>query len=705
VAFFVARMPTTPIRRQSPLTWIGLGALLLQAWFAYLPGLHGGFVFDDFVNLDALGKTGRVDDWATFWRYITSGVADPTGRPLALLSFLLDARDWPADPGPFLRSNVLLHLANAALLFALLRQLGRRLDTCRPEAQPKDLLSGEATAGPSLRSGRQNKEATADPLRRSGRRFPGNDAAALLGAGIWTLHPLFVSTTLYIVQREAMLAATFTLIGLLAWGHGRALVAQTPRRGAMWMLGGICLGTGLAMACKANGALLPLLAWVLDAAVHRRDGDTPLAKRLRWLLLALPGLLLCGYVLSKLAQWSAPLETRPWTIGQRVLTEPRVLLDYLRLLLVPRVLSNGVYNDGYAWSTGLLHPASTLPALLAVLALLVSAFAVRRRAPALAAALLFFFAGHLLESTTIPLELYFEHRNYLPAMLLGWPLARAIVRWRAPIALRGVIAASLLALLGALTWQRAALWADQPRMAALWVAANPGSSRAIATQAQFEMQARHPQRAMAVLSIPWQRRPYDLQLALNYIDAACLAGGPTPADIRAVERAFHNASEGGQLVYRWLGDALERARAAGCPGVGVDTVERWAHAALANPRLAAIPGREQDLHSVLGRIALMRGNAAAALHEFGLALQASPTPDAAARQSAWLAEAGHPREGLALLDRYEALDAGGEQPTGWDMARLHQWVLERQGYWPREFADLRRQMREDIATQSPGNAR
>src|SRR6478735_2314614 len=93
-------------------TWIALGALLLSAWFVYLPGLHGGFVFDDFVNLDALGKTGKVDDWATFWRYLTSGSADPTGRPLALLSFLLDANDWPADPRPFLRTNLLLHLSN-----------------------------------------------------------------------------------------------------------------------------------------------------------------------------------------------------------------------------------------------------------------------------------------------------------------------------------------------------------------------------------------------------------------------------------------------------------------------------------------------------------------------------------------------------------------------------------------------------------------
>jgi len=661
--------------------------LLLLAGLAYLPGLHGGFVFDDFVNLDALGKFGRIDGWPVFWRYLTSGSADPTGRPLAMLSFLIDARDRATDAWAFLRTNVLLHLANATLLFALLRQLG---SACHPEAKPKDLLSGDDL-------GESNSRSFATL------RMTKNDAAALLGAGLWALHPLFVSTTLYIVQREAMLAATFTLLGLLAWGHGRKLVAHSPRAGIAWMIGGIGFGTLLAMACKANGVLLPLLAWVLDATVYRRDGETSLAKRLRFMLLVLPGLLLCAYMASKLAQWSLPIESRPWTIGQRVLTEPRVLLDYLRLLLVPRVLSNGVYNDGYAWSTGLLHPASTLAALLSVLALVVAGFALRRRAPALAAALLFFFAGHVLESTTIPLELYFEHRNYLPAMLLGWPLARALVRWQAPVALRSAIAAVLLALLATITLQRATLWADQPRMAMLWAATNPGSARAIATQALFEMRANRPTNAMAVLSGPWRKRPYDLQLALNYASAACMARGPTRADIDAMTTALQHATEGDQLVYRWLGDALDLAQAGGCPGVGVDTVERWTRAALANPRMVALPGRRQDLHAVLGRIALVRGDAALALREFRNALDAWPSPDAAAQQSALLASSGHPAEGLALLDHYASVAPLRKRPTGWNMPRLHQWVLERQGYWPHEFAELRRKMREDIATQQAGS--
>jgi hypothetical protein len=685
--------------------WIALIFLLLLTWAVYHPGLAGGFVFDDFANLNALGATGRVDDWSTFLRYVTSGTADPTGRPLALLSFLLDARDWPADPRPFLRTNILLHLANAALLFLLLRQFGRRV---QPDGDGFDIApAGIASNSASAERGGQlfdskkavSKNSTAESpggIARTARVAAHRNFSALLGTALWTLHPLLVSTTLYVVQREAMLVASFTLMGLLAWGHGRNLITRSPRAGAAWMIGGIGLGTLLAIGCKANGVLLPLLAWVVECTIYRDGTKTPLAKRLHWLLLVLPIIMLCGYLLSKLGQWAQPLEFRPWTISQRLLTEPRVLLEYLRLLVVPRVLSTGVYNDGYAWSTSPLHPLTTLPALLAVLALVILGFALRRRCPALALALLFFFAGHFLESTTIPLELYFEHRNYLPAMLLGWPLARGIVRWQSPPALRVAVALALLTMLGTTTWQRASLWADQPRMAGLWAAITPNSSRAIATQALFDIRGHRPDLAMKILSAPWLRRPYDLQLALNYVNAACLAQGPGPGTVSAVEAALRHAKEGDQLVYEWLGDILEAVQAGGCPRVDLNTVERWTRAALVNSHVASNRQRLQTLHAVLGRVALARGNSAEALREFQRGLDAWPTPDAAAQQSAWLAAAGYPAEGLALLDHYASIEPSYKQSHGWNMSSLHQWILNHEGYWPHEFAVLRSKMREEL---------
>lgn len=638
--------------------WFALAALLLLAWGAYSPGLGGSFLFDDFVNLDALNNPGPVDDWPTFWRYITSGTADPLGRPLSLLTFLIDAREWPADPAPFLRTNLCIHLANGALLFLLLRNLGRRL--------------GDNDAR--------------------------NDAAALLGAGMWLLHPLFVSTTLYVVQREAMLPATATLLGLLAYVRGRTLMdVGRERAGIAWIVGGIVGGTAVAMSCKANGLLLPLFAWVLEATVLRATpaAGAPRVRLLRIVLLVIPSVLLFAYLLSQLRFLHEPLVNRTWSLAERLLTEPRVLVDYLKLLAIPRVLSTGLFNDGYVASKSLLSPPSTLLAMVAIAALLAVGFATRKRAPALSAALLFLFAGHVLESTTIALELYFEHRNYLPAMLLFWPLARVVFRRvPSPIA-SGAIAVALLALLAAITWQRAALWGQPQQMASLWALQNPASSRAQATAASFDIAAGRPDLALARLGPMWRRRPHDLQLALNHANAACALRGLQPAEIDAIAEALRHAEEGHLLLARWLERAMRIAAKGGCRGLTLDVVDRWVAAAGANPIMQE-PGRQQDLHTLLGRMALQRARPDAALRHFDLALDAWPTPDAAAMQAALLATHRHYAQALAHLDHYERIGRQQDPPRGWNMQGVHAIVLERQGYWPYELGLLRRKLQAEI---------
>ncbi|MDQ2972386.1 MAG: tetratricopeptide repeat protein, partial [Pseudomonadota bacterium] len=293
---------------------VALAALLAMAWWAYYPGLSGSYLFDDLANINATGATGPIDHWATFWRYITSGVADPTGRPLTLLSFLIDARDWPADPHSFKLTNLLLHLLNGVLLAWAMLALGRRAKVNR---------------------------------RR-------NAIAAWLGTAFWLLHPLFVSTTLYIVQREAMLPATFTFIGLICWCTGRERLDEGRALQAWsWLIAGAWLCTMLATLSKANGVLLPLLIAVAECTVLRSqifsDTDSAVAQRLRWcrwMLLGIPIALLALVMVAEIpSAIRVAAESRPWTIGQRLLSEPRILMDYLQLLWLPRATSYGLFND------------------------------------------------------------------------------------------------------------------------------------------------------------------------------------------------------------------------------------------------------------------------------------------------------------------------------------------------------------------------
>lgn len=669
---------------------IALSSLLVLTWIAYAPGLHGGFLFDDFANLPALGASGPVDNWLAFWRYITSGTADPTGRPLTLLSFLLDAYDWPAAAHPFKRTNLILHLLNGALLALLLRRLGQTF-----------------------------KHVDA-------RRI---DFAAVLGAGMWLLHPLFVSTTLYIVQREAMLPATFTLAGLLLWLHGRNLLHRGYIcSGSLWIAIGLGGCTLFGTLSKANGVLLPALALVVEYIFLRPDSATVTRGSqsvYRWVMRIfawLPTTLVAGYLLEQ--GWSGITRgissVRPWTLGQRLLTEPRVLMDYLELLWLPRPFTPGLLNDQVQASTSLWAPATTLPALLAILALIIGAWLLRRRWPALALAVLFYFVGQSLESSTVALELYFEHRNYLPAMLMFWPLALWLCGARLPTntstaateavptgqpsdvadKARLALAAVLLLGLGLMTHARASLWGNAHDQALMWAMLNPASARAQANAAATEMSAGSPALAVARLRPALVKAPDQVQLALNLFAAECQLGHIDETTLSASRTALRTARDPGALLVSWFVRVMGQMARPPCPQLTPQTITGLLDAAASNQFLTTNPGRRQDIHYLRGRLALIQGNADAALNAFNQALEQQVRVSVALEQAALLGASGHPEQGLAHLDYYEVVGQHTDLPS-FGMPRVHAWVLERQQYWPKELARLRATLRDDAARKIP----
>lgn len=637
-----------------------LALLLVGTWLVYAPGLSGAFLLDDMSNLDALGRMGGVDSWATAVEYLLGSHTSTGGRPVALASFLLDDVAWPSNPAPFKYTNVLFHLLAMTGVIWLALQLARALGL------------GER------------------------RQY----ALALLAGAVWGLHPFLVSTVLYVVQRMAVLAALFVVFGLGCYVRGRHLLADgQARAGYAWMTAGIAVFTPLAFLSKPNGGLLPVLAFVLDVTLLRHLGAPATEGRRyrawRHVFIHLPLALIVAYfalfwdkrVLEGYA-W------RPFSLGERLLTEARILLDYVGQLVVPRIQTAGLYHDNYPVSTGLLAPPATLVAVLAVAGALTAAIALRRRLPLVSAAVLFFLAAHVLESSFVPLELYYEHRNYLPAVLpaiaLAFGLVRLFERQRLAAGLAGV---ALVAVLASLTLGRAALWGDPRQLALTWAEENPGSPRAQQHAAIVYLEAGIPELASAALAEGIEHNPDSSMLRVQHLVTTCMHNGlrehRLEQAIQSIDRSHFQS-----YTVRHLEVLGDFARTGRCGELQIGDVLRLVEAGLAHPGIAYRASIMEELLYLKGNLLLADGRPDMAQEAFLAAAAATRNVEGAIQMAAVMATAGHYRHALTLLDhaerdlersrdaalsgirrslRYAALDYASE------IARLRARIRERAG--------------------------
>ena len=382
---------TTARLGATSLATIGLAVLLLVTAAIYWPGLDGTLVLDDYVALRPLLEAERG---ATSWlEAITAGGSGPTGRPVAITSFVLNWLTTGSDVWFLKLTNVVLHLICGGLVFALSRLMLRR------------------------------------PVARFG---PAAHWVALWVAAAWLLAPLLVSTVLYVVQRMAQLSAVFVLAGLLSYVIGRNRIEAGIRAGWRWMFAAFAVCWPLATLSKENGALLPLLAFLIELAFFGFQGLGRRRLKIMFaILISVPAALLLGRIGLDPAWLTADYAHREFTLSERVLSQSRALFDYAaNALLIPGGSALGIYHDDFQKSAGWWSPATTLPSVLGWLAVAALAWSTRgTRLGVVAFGLVFFLAAHAVESSVFPLELYFEHRNYLPSVGLFFAIA-AGVAWQ-----------------------------------------------------------------------------------------------------------------------------------------------------------------------------------------------------------------------------------------------------------------------------------
>ena len=584
--------------------WLPWGLLVLAVIATaavYWPGTTGGWVFDDYPNIVDNTAIHITRGHATLVAWVNSALSSPSSflhRPLASLTFSLNWMAGGGDPWPFKVTNIVIHVINGVLVFCMLRGLLRltRLRNTFPRSFAAAPFTSEG-GNPPYSTGRAERSERARSTRRDGSPTIDDAAAtrlALIVSAAWMLLPINLMAVLYVVQRMESLCQIFVLAGLWAYLHGRWMMltandARRVRRGFVLAVAGIVFGTILGLTSKETAVLLPVFAFLAEWIVigfgrghfekriplappsqakgegthplpqeggrAQREGMPPCTDKRIWTLFTLtlfvPGAL--GFLwLLRGALRPGALAGRDFTLAQRLLTEPRVLVDYLHWTLLPNPMVLSLYHDEIVKSTGLLTPSTTVSAMALLAALIVVAVLLRKRRPLVSLGIGWFFAAQLLTATIIPLELVYEQRMYFAsigvllatgALLLGlhWKIA-----W--PL-LRGFIIAVALLWFAVATNLRAQEWSNPLRLAVAEANRHPESPRAVYEAGRLLLIASNYSTSFPIVDCPGAGKMPQLDCSKHYLQSAAAIPGSSALADQALIMIVDHHKQGADADY------------------------------------------------------------------------------------------------------------------------------------------------------------
>lgn len=564
--------------------FFGLFTALILIAGLYSYALTGTFHFDDEVNLWGLERVAS-GDW--YW-FVFGGHHLPFGRALALLSFVPQASSWPNDPAAFIFFNILIHLANTVLVMVFCYLLASLIQNSRRKAL----------------------------------------WVAILAGGLWGCLPIHASASLMIVQRMTTLAASFSLLALIVYLAGRKFYPSRPKLGQTLVFLGMPILTLVAMAAKEVAVMVPLYCLVIEFFLLRHFFPAIGSLKLPINLSLIGGFSLVGiFIFFGYFYFHDSYGGRSYDFNQRLLTQARVVTDYLFLFVYPRSQQFSPFHDAYEVSTSLFVPLQTVASAAFLMVLLIAAWLLRKRFFVFCFSVFWFFSGHLLESTYIPLELYFEHRNYLPLMAFCFGIAFVVVQ---------VLNFNRLAILGfslffslqafALS-ETTKIWGNPLAAGELWFQNNQKSERALFFRSQqyairgdlalaYRLLAEHPELIIAKAG-----------LAQSMLHFSCLAGNGTELIARDVALARKAFLTGGfsHSTAASLSKLSLLVAEGGCRALTPEELLELTDILRENPKYRGRLSSLLSLHMARAQLFRMKKDYPAAADEYELAIKAMPS--------------------------------------------------------------------------------
>lgn len=425
-------------------------AVVIFAWSfaAYWPALSADFVdFDDRVLIVENTEYRGFEPENLRWMFTSTLMGHY--QPLTWLSYAADYAlsnhrpdyEQGLDPRQFHLTNLLLHAANAVLVFLVSLHLLAAMRGAAPGAAAGD----EARAGPML-------------------RILTAAAAALL----WAVHPLRVESVAWATERRDVLSGFFLLLSLLAYlrsvSPGRAELRSSRLYAA-------CIGLLLlSLLSKAWGMSFFVVVLILDWYPLRRLPISPLewlrpvhgrvlAQKIPLVVLGVACAAAAAYAQGSV---SASRSLGEWDLPSRIAQALQGLLWYPAKTLWPTRLI-ALYE--LPRSLDPLAPKFLMcGAILAAIG--AGLWTVRRRWPGLvaAAAVYAVVISPVLGLSQAGDQLVADRYSYLAVIGLTIVAAAGLGFAARRRALRFPLAAGVLSVLGtmtAMTWTQTRVWKDE----------------------------------------------------------------------------------------------------------------------------------------------------------------------------------------------------------------------------------------------------
>lgn len=490
--------------------------LLVIVGLIYFPGVSGPYLYDDYSNLlDNRYLQIESFDLDSILRASFSIESGPLQRPLAMASFAINAylAGSFASPVPFRLTNIAIHLTNGILVYWLMYLISARYHQISA------------------------------PSRRTEVASTGNSAHWLpaILTFLWLIHPINLTSVLYLVQRMTSLAALFTLLALVGYFFGRLRI-QAGRGYGIWVLiGSLGVFGTLGALSKESALLLPIFVLALELTLFRTETPWAHWKKLsqHTKLACIAGTIAISTILLSLAfaYAAAGYVNRNFTMLQHALTESRVLVMYLSLIIFPRLDGFGMFHDDISLSHSLLTPVTTILAIGTLAGMLLLAGKLARRAPLISLGIAWFFIGHALESTIFPLELAHEHRNYVAS--LGFPIALIGTLHSKTFKLGRTAWLSILTAIGicfaAVTYMRASQWSNEEKFYMTEVRHHPQSADANAGLGYLLMNRGLISQGADALRHAASLKPHEPGPLINLVSLSAMHGAsPNKGDIDAI---------------------------------------------------------------------------------------------------------------------------------------------------------------------------